>query len=212
MTTKHKIFLLAGIITLVILAKFLFFGGEDASLENVSEEAEYADASSLTYESEKYGFSFSYPSSLSLKVNTGEHLTLREASSGSIVVKAEILVVKSEPNPEQPFEELALDETRLLCARSGVDVSRNCLEVLYLKDFFDAKGQKFSLRTEEKLATTGEVKYREIGPFFTLNVSENTPDRVSFVIIHPPLDEPIFLGDASLLEDIAKTLTVRRMH
>ncbi len=197
---KILIVLVVVIVAVVLLAVFSgkFSGEKEEDLYVAEVVKEQVPG---FYENETFGFSFRYPEELFLQESSTSSVVLIETleSKGVIV---EIDVISAE-GVDMPFEQFALDESRLLCGK--ISPLFFCSEVSDISSYTNENGKsaiKFYVTLEED---TSEGKTsREKGPFYAFNISEKTAGKMSFVLVRPPLHKA---GSVEEINLVAKELS-----
>lgn len=185
MTNIKKILIvLSVVIVAVILLSFLSGKLPKETEEDVYVAEVVKEQVPGFYESETFGFSFRYPEELFLQEASTTSIVLIETieSKGAIV---EVDVISLE-GADMPFEQFALDESRLLCGK--ISPLYFCSEVRDISSYTNENGKeaiKFYVVLDED-SSGGKVS-KEKGPFYAFNISEKTPGKMSFVLVRPPL-------------------------
>lgn len=170
------------------------------------------------YINEKYGFSFEYPEGHELKELSPERIVIGRRGVKTFKPIADIQVIKSSPEIEpQTFEEFVIDQARVACAIENPATSFACTridDVVKIKAFTsDAKvsGQVFYLKGEEKDTVSGNTRSLRRGPFYTFNLSQNTPNTMSFLMVHNPVDLSPAEADLPFLDIIGRSIAVYKV-
>lgn len=201
MTNIKKISIVLIVVVLVIVALSFFSGKFSKENEETVYVAEVVEEQVPGfYENDSFGFSFRYPEELFLQESSTSSVVLIETieSKGAIV---EIDVISSQAT-DIPFEQFALDEARLLCGK--ISPLFFCSEVSDISAFTNGNGKqaiKFFVVLEEDTAS-GKVS-KEKGPFYAFNISEKTPDKITLVLVRPPLHKA---GSVAEINEVASQL------
>ncbi|TAL49190.1 hypothetical protein EPN83_01465 [Patescibacteria group bacterium] len=193
---KKSIFFFV-LILLIAGAGYLFRGRLFPPSAKSERQPPLSEAAAGEYESEAFSFSFSYSSVHTVREESQSSVALVNKETGR--EEARLDVILESGDVEVPYEQFVLDESRALCEAAGANLS--CREVKDLSSIVNKNGlsaQKFYLVLEEKLEDS--VTSREKGPFYAFNFSENTPGKMSFILIHPPIASR---GSVDLLSKIA---------
>jgi hypothetical protein len=197
------------IIAIVILAllggTWYWFTEKSDNRQNevLTNETEVVNVPTVTpgiYKSNLYLFSFAYDHNiLSVSEETPEKIVIKNVatSTNENPIAVVELIIESR-DVEVPFEQFVLDESRLLCSKTDPEFS--CKEINDLSSFTNASGieaTKFYMMLEEGGSS------REKGPFIAINNSPNTPGKISFILVHPPLQNA---GSVKVIESIANAL------
>lgn len=211
MNTRTLIFL--AILLLILLGGALWWRDsiQRSSLppaREFEEAVETIEAERKVYENEGYGFSFTVPGD----VQVVSHETGADISDPRLESQmASIQVIRNTAGEEVGmYEEFVLDAVRMNCVADAASISVVCTEIRNLAPFTTqsgVKGQVFYLAGERK-GSDGVPMPILKGPFFTFNLSANTPGVMSFLLVGSPMHATVDQVDSEFVEEVAHTVEI----
>lgn len=163
-----------------------------------------------SYTNLEYGFSFSFPNTLSVLSYTPEIATIGTPIEDGIEGIAEVRVIATESTDvATSFSELT-QQLINLCAADGPNASLSCIGLSSDDEFTTTTGVSGS-----KLILSGE--YRTFspethtpikkGPYLVFVLSQ-TATSTTYVVIHAPLNQELLEADSTIIEAIAASLVI----
>ncbi len=168
------------------------------------------------YKNMIYNFEFKYPFNLNFKESSPEAIIVGNINDLQTDTMAEVHIVMQplkNPKLKTPLPaEFIENEVRKLCVASGPNIEISCTKVEQKEIITTSQGLKATTfyLTEETIDTeSSEVKASVLkGPFFSFDLTRNTPGSQSAIVIFPPLQKDHQLIDPQLIRDIADSLKI----
>lgn len=174
-------------------------------------------AARATYHNPEYGFAFSYPETLNLRVYSAEHVALGQAGEDEFAALAEAGVFTAIQGAFASFEAFVIDRARATCAADGPGISLRCTDVQQLVPFETSTGlvgEVFYLAHETvDVASNQVISQSGRGPFFAFNLSANLPGvQYAVLLIRPPATLEPAEVDSELLRSVAGSVRIDRVE
>lgn len=166
------------------------------------------------YANATYGYAFAYDSAQTLIEFTPEYVTLEDQSVEEPNELVQVAVVSADiSEPYESFEDFAKTRARVFCAADGPTASLNCTRTTRSEPFTTVTGIKGEVFYLELVETRGEeVTNREAGPFYTFNVSLDTPGSGYDALIFRPArfyeESEMYDRGAKATFDVVNTLQI----
>jgi len=164
------------------------------------------------YVSNQYGFSFSYPDTFNLEEYNPDQITIGREGIIQTTHIVDVSILKSSTDIQiQSFDEFVLDTARDACSYKTNATVVTCTridDVVNIKPFTSdsgAQGQVFYLKGSERNSKTGKSAIIRRGPFYTFNTTASTPNSMSFIMIHNPVQLDPSAADLQTIEVVAKS-------
>jgi type II secretory pathway pseudopilin PulG len=201
-TTRNLALIILAIVAVIIIGAYAYLSRGSSASQNtqVGGAEETQNQSSGSYTNKTFGYTLQYPQNLETKEITPEFASIGKETGGIYTAKADVAVLHaglSDPLPS--FDDFTRLTVQLAC-KSG---SAPCSVV-----------SKKAYTTNTGLA--GEVWYLKDsvgnrGPFYTFNVSANSPkDKYAVLIVFPPGEVAAKDIDAPLITSIANSIVVNK--
>jgi hypothetical protein len=138
----------------------------------------------------------------------------------SFLTRAEATIIKSRTGIlAQTVDEFILDAARDWCSARSQASGTWKLDCMTLDTFVSirpfesdsgAPGQVFYLIAERRDVAPGRADNVRIGPFYTFNTSDKTPNQLSFLMVYSPVSIRAEDADEGLVQDIARSVRIDR--
>lgn len=168
------------------------------------------EALTASYENSEYGYTLSYPESLTVREYAGGNTAFGTESGETFAGVAEVRFVTVSGNEGESLQEAAARELSVLCAADSTTQSFSCTgldRILPFRTTSGMTGYEIFLKGELLTIATGEKTEIRKGPYyvFPLEVSA-TSGRA--IVVHAPLAQSADQADADTIREIARSLTV----
>lgn len=160
-----------------------------------------------SYRSSNYGYSFSYPRTLTLEETSSRRVAIGSTGEAGFTEQAVVQVVRTE-TPTANFRTFITGEIRRLCATEIDSAATTCGAIV----------SEESVRTEGSLLATKYVfsvtaagaTTTTFGPVYAFDVTGTIPSYAhAGILVYPPVSQ-VLIGtpDETLLKKIADGLTI----
>jgi hypothetical protein len=172
------------------------------------------------YKNTKYNFELSYPFNLTFKESSPEAVIIGNINDLQTESYVEIRVLFQQLSIGQKVssasaEQFVLDNAKKLCKASGPNVDITCDKVEQLETIVTSNGHSaktFYLSEKTVDSKTGVLKDAVLkGPFFSFDLSKNTPSSQSAILISPPVQKEQNSVNTTLIRDIADSLKITQI-
>lgn len=162
-----------------------------------------------------YGYSFEYSSNLEKLEYSDQALALGQLTEGGIDAQVEVQVFESEDGSENlSFEEFMLERLMMMCAADGPSMSRECTSVAQQQPFMTGagvSGEEFYLEETTTHFSDNTTTTDRKGPFYTFNISDNTPGKQAMLVVYSPIALPPDQVDAEVVRAVAESVQVTQL-
>jgi hypothetical protein len=166
------------------------------------------------------GASFEIPGSLEELRLAPSLAVFGDRTTLSFLERAEATVIKSRTGIlAQTIDEFVLDAARDWCSARSQATGTWKLDCMTLDTFvsirpfesdYGVPGQVFYLIAERRDVAPGRADNVRIGPFYTFNTSDKTPNQLSFLMIYGPVSIRAEDVDEELVSSIARSVRIDR--
>jgi hypothetical protein len=172
------------------------------------------------YKNTKYNFELSYPFNLTFKESSPEAViigNINDLQTESFVEIRVLLqpIILGQKISSASAEQFVLDNAKKLCKASGPNVDITCDKVEQLETIVTSSGhpaKTFYLSEKTVDSKTGVLKQEVLkGPFFSFDLSKNTPSSQSAILISPPVQNEQNSVNTTLIRDIADSLRITQI-
>lgn len=178
---------------------------------------ESTDPQVLEYRNATYGYSFTYPTFVSIQEYTPEVVAIGNPTNGGFDAQAESAIVQSgNEGGYEDFNAFLFERGRTLCAADGPTESLNCTAIAERNEITTDTGLTateiyFTLvRTNLETETETESRY---GPVYAFNLGANVPDSdFAALLIYQPLASALVSPNTPVVSDIANSVQIDRIE
>lgn len=176
--------------------------------------APVSPATSLArYESDAYGFSFSYPASLEAHPYTPEIIAVGTSTTNGFDTAVEVRILESAgEGGYENFAEFVFEHGRNLCAADGPTGSIECTRVIERVPFTTDTGVNGDAVSFELVARdfrAGSSATSTFGPVYAFNIAPNVP-RSAFaaLLVYQPLASVEAAAQPALVRAVAASIRI----
>jgi hypothetical protein len=166
------------------------------------------------------GVSFEIPGSLEELRLAPSLAVFGDRTTLSFLTRAEATIIKSRTGIlAQTIDEFVLDAARDWCSARSEAARTWKLDCMTLDTFvsirpfesdYGVSGQVFYLIAERRDVAPGRADNVRIGPFYTFNTSDKTPNQLSFLMIYAPVSVRAEDANEALVRGIARSVRIDR--